>query len=150
MKKNLKVILIMSISIIFITGCVYGVFALIEANQASSTMGGLVLKDKKYMTYDCYSNYKYVFMKLDINTSDCKRIVSYDIKDASGNILDSGDITSPDKMLAINKNFQGKKGTWYIEFRNVADDEKIGVTYTIEGRNTYESRFLIKSFKGYL
>lgn len=141
MIKNLKVILIMSISIIFIAGCVYGVFAFIETNQASSKMGGVVLKDKKYMTYDCNANYKYVFMKLDINTSDCKGIVSYDIKDASGNILASGDITSPDKMLTINKNFQGKKGTWYIEFKNVADDEKIDITYSIEGRNTYESRF---------
>lgn len=140
MKKILKVTLITSIIIIFIAGCVYGGFVLIKANQTSSITGGIVLKDERYMTYDCSENYKYVFMKLDINTSDCKRIVSYDIKDASGNVLDYGDITSPDKMLTINKNFQGKKGTWYIEFKNVADDEKIGVTYSIEGRNTYVSR----------
>lgn len=138
-KKIFKSILIL-VTIILLVGCVCGVYLFIDSIKFTRQSGGTVLEANKSISFDCNSNYKYLEFKLDINATNCKNIVSYYIKDTFGNVVDYGQVDSSKKTLSLDKIFMGKEGTWRIEFANASEDEKIGVTYTFEGRNTKVSK----------
>lgn len=93
-------------------------------NKESLNEGG-TLNKSNIITFNCSSNFRNLFLKLEIDGSHLNGAVDYYIKNPDGDILDKGKISTSNSSVNVEKKFKGQKGSWKIEFKNITENEKI-------------------------
>lgn len=72
--------------------------------------------------------YKYLFLKLEVDTSNCKSTVRYKIKNPNGSIIDEGKIKNSNSSFIIEKCYEKQftnNNPWYIEFNNLSKGDSL-------------------------
>ncbi len=99
---------------------------------------GGTLKEDKNIELSLNYKYKYLFLKLEVDSSMCKNVVSYKIKNPAGVILDEGKIENSNTVFVIEKcyekQFTGNE-PWYIEFNGISKDDNLKFELNYRAKN---------------
>lgn len=101
---------------------------------------GGTLKEDKNVELSLNYKYKYLFLKLEVDSSMCKNVVSYKIKNPAGIILDEGKIENSNTIFVVEKCYEKQftsNGPWYIEFNGISKDDNLKIPYPNEHHEYY-------------
>lgn len=96
------------------------------------------LKEDKSIQLSLNYKYKYLFLKLEIDSSMCKNVVTYKIKNPTGVILDEGKIENSNTTFVIEKCYEKQftsDGPWCIEFNGISEGDTLKFELNYRAKN---------------
>lgn len=99
---------------------------------------GGTLKEDKSIELNLNYKYKYLFLKLEVDSSMCKSVVTYKIKNPTGIILDEGKLKSSSVDFVIEKCYEKQftsDGPWYIEFNGISKGDTLKFELNYRAKN---------------